>query len=518
MATPGEKLATSLQILRKIQEEQNIVAIKTSEINRTHRERLTKNGFLREVAKGWYIAVNPNENFGDSTSWYTSYWQFCSRYLKDKYDNEYCISAEQSILIHSGNNTVPSRLIIRSPKAPNKNIPLLHNTSLLEMKSPLPNIAEIIEVNDIRIVALTSALINCSPTMFEKNPTDMRAVLTLIPDSSEILTQLLDGSHSVIAGRLAGAFRNIGQDRIADEIVSTMKMADFDVREMDPFENKVSIKLSFREKSPYANRIKLMWEEYRKIVIKNFPDAPGLSKNHEEYLKSVDQIYLTDAYHSLSIERYTVTVDLIEKVRSGNWNIEENGDDRNQRDAMAARGYWQATQSIKSSIKKILNGTNSGAVADQDHIKWYQELSAPSVTVGILKASDLAGYRTNQVYISQSQHVPLNKDAVRDTMPVFFELLENESNSGVRAVLGHFIFVYIHPYMDGNGRMARFLMNLMLASGGYPWTVIPVEERKAYMNSLEKASVEGNIEPFVVFISDLVRESLKGTPIAQLKN
>jgi fido (protein-threonine AMPylation protein) len=517
MATLGEKLAASLQILREIQGEQNIVAIKTSEINRTHRERLTKNGFLKEVAKGWYIAANPNENLGDSTSWYTSYWQFCSRYLKDKYVDGYCISAEQSILIHSGNNTVPSQLIIRGPKAPNKNIPLLHNTSLFEMKSPLPNIAEIVEVNGIRILTLTSALINCSPTMFEKNPTDMRALLALIPDSSEILTQLLDGSHSVIAGRLAGAFRNIGQNRIADEIISTMKMADFDIREVDPFENKLSIKLSFREKSPYANRIKIMWEEYRKVVIKHFPDGPGLAKNHEEYLNSVDQIYLTDAYHSLSIERYTVSVELIEKVRSGDWDLEENEDDRNQRDALAARGYWQATKSIKSSIKEILGGTNSGTIADQDHTKWYQQLFAPSVTVGILKASDLAGYRTNQVYISQSQHVPLNKDAVRDAMPILFELLENESNPGVRAVLGHFIFGYIHPYMDGNGRMARFLMNLMLASGGYPWTVIPVEERKTYMNSLEKASVDGNIEPFAVFISNLVKESLKGTPIAKLK-
>jgi Fic family protein len=65
--------------------------------------------------------------------------------------------------------------------------------------------------------------------------------------------------------------------------------------------------------------------------------------------------------------------------------------------------------------------------------------------------------------------------------------------------------------------MARFLMNLMLASGGYLWTVIPVKERKIYMNSLEKSSVEGDIEPFTIFISDVIKESLKGTPIAKLK-
>jgi hypothetical protein len=516
MATPGEKLAASLQILRELQEEMKIVAINTSEINRTHRERLTKNGFLKEVVKGWYIATNPNENAGESTSWYTSYWKFCSRYLNNKYGEDYCISAEQSILLHSGNNSVPSQLIIRAPKAPNKSISLLHNTSLFEMKSTLPSNAETAEVNGVRILTLNSALINCSPTMFEKNTTDMRTALALITDSSEILAQLLSGAHSVIAGRLAGALRNIGQTRIADEIVNTMKSADFNVREVDPFVTKLPIKLSFREKSPYANRIKLMWSTFREVVIKHFPDGPGLPKNHLAYLNSVDQIYLTDAYHSLSIEKYSVTVALIEKVRSGDWNLKENEEDRNHRDAMAARGYWQSTQAVKESIKKILSGNNPGIIVDQDHSNWYRELFAPSVNVGILKASDLAGYRTNQVYISQSQHVPLHKDAVRDAMPVFFELLENEKNPGVRAVLGHFIFAYIHPYMDGNGRMARFLMNVMLASGGYPWTVIPVEERKIYMYSLEKASVDGDIEPFAIFISKLVEESLKGTPMAKL--
>jgi len=79
-------------------------------------------------------------------------------------------------------------------------------------------------------------------------------------------------------------------------------------------------------------------------------------------------------------------------------------------------------------------------------------------------------------------HVPLNWDAVRATMPAFFDLLREEPHPAVRVVLGHFIF--IHPYMDGNGRVGRFLMNTMMASGGYPWTVIPVTDRNAYVNAL----------------------------------
>ncbi len=139
MATPGEKLVASLKVLCKLQHGDNIVAIKSSEINLTHRERLTKNGFLKEVSKGWYIVTNPIDKQGDSTPWYTSYWNFCSRYLDYKYKSEYCISPEQSLLLHVGDTAIPDQLITKSPKGPNKVIPLLHDTSLLELKAELPN-------------------------------------------------------------------------------------------------------------------------------------------------------------------------------------------------------------------------------------------------------------------------------------------------------------------------------------------------------------------------------------------
>lgn len=76
MATPSEKLADSLEALRKIQEQKTI--IQTSELSRTHRGRLLKSGFLREVIKGWYILSRPDELEGDTTGWYTSFWHFCA--------------------------------------------------------------------------------------------------------------------------------------------------------------------------------------------------------------------------------------------------------------------------------------------------------------------------------------------------------------------------------------------------------------------------------------------------------
>ncbi len=516
MASPREKLAESLEILKKIQEN-GTIAIKSSELSKVHRMRLIKNGFLKNVTKGWYISIPSNEQPGDSTSWYASYWDFCAKYLKDRYGEDYFISPEQSLLFHSGNRTVPQQLIVRSPKkSVNHKTPLPHGTSLFHWDSPVPKAGEIVTVEGIRMYSLASALIYSTPTVFIKNAIDARTALALIRDASDITKQLLEGGHSTIAGRLAGAFQNIGRDRIANDIIKTMQSAGYDVRVTDPFESPSVIKLSPREVSPYVNRIRLMWHQMRGTIIENFPTAPGIHKDHEKYMKDVEEIYITDAYHSLSIERYRVTPELIERVSTGTWNIANNEEDKKQRDAMAARGYWLATQKVRESILKILNGKDAGTVADEDHGDWYRELFAPSVAVGLLKASDLAGYRTHQVYISGSMHVPINVDGVRDAMPTLFELLKEEPEPFVRAVLGHFIFVFIHPYMDGNGRMGRFLMNVMFASGGYPWTVIPVEERKRYMEALEKASTENNIKPFAEFMAYLVGEGLKGNPVATI--
>jgi len=512
MATPQEKLAESLETLKKLQDG-GVVAIRAADLSRVHRERLLKNGFLQEVMKGWYIPTRPDETAGKSTAWYASFWDFCAAYLRTRFDRDWSLSPEQSLSLHAGNRSVPGQLLVRAPKARNRATKLPFDTSVFDVRATMPEGKDVEENDGLRVFSLPAALIASSPAYFENYPTDARAALAMIRDASEVLDRLLDGGHSTIAGRLAGAFRNIGRKRIADDILSAMRAADYTVREQDPFESRIEPVL-LRPEAPFNTRIRLMWQQMRSPIIDRFPAPPGRQTDIDAYLERVEEVYVTDAYHSLSIEGYRVSPALIDRVRGGDWNPDADEEDLEHRNALAARGYWQAFQAVKESLGSVLYGENPGTVADNDHGRWYRELFAPSVTAGLLRPADLAGYRSGPVFIRHSMHVPPSSAAVRNAIPVLFEMLTEEPETSVRAVLGHFLFVYIHPYSDGNGRVGRFLMNVMLAVGGYPWTVVPLERRDSYMAALEAASVQQNIVPFADFVTELVTEALEGRAAA----
>jgi hypothetical protein len=502
MTRPQKQLADALQTLKALQDDGQ-VAIRSRDLDRKARERLLAAGYLQRVIKGWYVPAQPDEKPGDSTAWYASFWDFCASYLDYRFGDRWALSPEKSLLLHAGNTTVPRQLLVRSPDASNNVTALVHGTGILEVKGEIPPAKELQVVDGLRLYKLPYALINAAPRFYLNHPTDMRTAIGLLRDASEILPALLDGGHSAVAGRLAGAVRRIGRERIANDILKAMRAAGYTVSETDPFEDEITVTFSRRERSPYMNRIRTYWQSMRDDIIAAFPEPPGLPTDKGAYLKQVDDIYTSDAYHSLSIEGYRVNAELIERVRDGSWNPDHIEQDRKQRDAMAARGYWLAFQEVKQSVERILDGQNPGDVAERYHGDWFRALFTPGVEANILTAGDLAGYRGDQVYIRNSKHVPPKKDTILDCMTALFDHLRDEDHAAVRTVLGHWVFVYIHPYMDGNGRIGRFLMNTMLASGGYPWTVITVDRRNEYMAALEEASVKNNIKPFAAFLAGL---------------
>ncbi|MCC6540432.1 MAG: Fic family protein [Bryobacterales bacterium] len=507
----NEKLAESLTALRGLQRGGRRV-FESSQLASAHRERLLENGFLQEAMKGWLISSSPSARDGDSTPWYASFWEFCARYCAARFGARWHLSPEQSLLLHAENTVIPSQVIVHSPDGSNNKIGLLFGTSLFDLKeAKLPPKTHLTERDGLRIYTVSSALIGVPASFFETYPVETRVVLSAVSDAGDLLRHLLEGGHSVVAGRLAGAFRRIGRVELADEVSSTMKAAGYDVREKDPYSpDPAAVTAAVPAYlPPIVGRMQAMWSAMRGAVVELFPAGPRRPRSLASYLRLVDSTYATDAYHSLSIEGYNVSPELIDRVQTGHWNPDHHDEDRRNRDALAARGYWQAFQAVKGDVAHIVAGAEAAPTVRQSHRGWYRELFQPCVAAGLLPATALAGYRNDAVYLRTSRYVPPRWEAVRDAMPAFFELLAAEPHAGVRAVLGHWLFGYIHPYPDGNGRMARFLMNTMLASGGYPWTVIRVEDRVAYLTALDSASVQQDIRPFARFVGERVARTMQ---------
>jgi len=513
MATANEKIATSLEALRTLQSGGRRV-FSAQELSRVHRDRLVKHGYLQRVIDGWLISASPTSQPGESTPWLTAFWEFCGRYCEARFGTNWHLSAEQSLLLQVGTTVIPKQVIVYSPKSQNNKIELLHGTSLYDIRETQPPPAEDLTVFDaLRVFSLEAALTRVPDAFFAAKPLEAQIALNSVQDASDILRILLRGGHSVVAGRLAGAFRRIGRGALADEIVAAMRAAEHTVAENDPFVAApwIGLRVGAGE-APIVGRLHGLWALTRETVIAAFPQPPGLPHDRDAYLHEVDEIYVTDAYHSLSIEGYQVTAELIERVRTGAWRPETNEQDARSRNALAARGYWQAFTAVKRGVAAVLGGAPAAEFARDAHPEWYRELFQPSVAAGLVAPAALAGYRHDVVYLKTSRYVPPRWETVRDAMPTLFDLMAAEPQASVRAVLGHWLIGYIHPYMDGNGRIARFLMNLMLASGGYPWTVIRLEDRARYLTALDRASLDQDIGPF----AQLIAERVQGGPPAQV--
>jgi Fic/DOC family protein len=502
MATPAERLASSLEVLLQLQAG-NRGVFRSSEFSRTHRDRLVTNGYLAEPTRGWLIAMTPEASgleSGDTTPWYTSFWEFCGQYATGRFAESWHLSSEQSLLLAAENWSIPSQVVICSPNGSNNTLALPFNTGLFDLKEPRPlGSDDITLAQGLRILRPEIALTRVPESFFKRRPVEAQTILQTLRNPTALVQRLLEGGHSHVSGRIAGAFRAVGMRDAADSVIAAMNAAGYDVREMDPFQPD-SVRAPFANAvSPVASRIQALWSSMRDRVAREFPREPTDYGSRHEVLKSIDERYQADAYHSLSIEGYRVSSELITRVRTGAWD--PDGPDRNHRDALAARGYWLAFQSVRRSVSEIMSGANPVEIARADHPEWYRQLFQPSVAAGIIPASALAGYRQGPVYLRGSRHVPPRAETVVDGVEAIFDCMAQEARPSVRAVLGHWLLGYVHPYPDGNGRMARFLMNVMLAAGGYPWTIIPMEGRTAYLEALESASVAHEIQPFAQFVA-----------------
>ena len=119
-------------------------------------------------------------------------------------------------------------------------------------------------------------------------------------------------------------------------------------------------------------------------------------------------------------------------------------------------------------------------------------------------------YRLRRVHIEGASFVPPKPDLIPKLMSDYFNWLcgeINRMNVVDYVALAHEKLTFIHPFIDGNGRVARLLVNLLLMQKGFPPVVILKVERKKYIRTLEEAHNE-NYAPFVNFLARNIERSL----------
>lgn len=209
-----------------------------------------------------------------------------------------------------------------------------------------------------------------------------------------------------------------------------------------------------------------------------------------------DDMVLRYTYHSNAIEGNTLTlmetkVVLEDGLTVGGKSMREHLEAINHREAI---GFLEAVSREHAPLSERL-------------IKDLHQLVLKGID------NDNAGkYRQQNVLISGAGFQPPNFLHVQEHMEAFIQWHTNESpklHPVERAARVHADFVNIHPFIDGNGRTARLLMNLALLQAGFPIAIVPVEERSNYYANLDMAAVRGNYLPFTRQLCELVKNGFE---------
>lgn len=167
------------------------------------------------------------------------------------------------------------------------------------------------------------------------------------------------------------------------------------------------------------------------------------------------------------------------------------------------------------SLKEHLEVTNHSKAIDfvislvnNSEIKETDVLNIHGIILDRIDPQNADFYRRSSVRISGTNYMPPNAVKVPLLMQEIYKLLNTKGEPIEFAATIHQKFVDIHPFIDGNGRTARLLMNLYLMRNNYPPIILLKLERKKYIRTIIQNQVEKNPNPFINFVAKAVERSL----------
>lgn len=229
-------------------------------------------------------------------------------------------------------------------------------------------------------------------------------------------------------------------------------------------------------------------EQKKKIIDQKRPLPPNTIRSIRE------SILLDWTYNSNAIEGNTLTLSetkvVLEGITIGGKTLKEH---------LEAINHKEAILYVEEIVKN-----------KEDFSEWQIKNIHRLILKGI--DDENAGvYRKENILISGAVHIPPDYFLVPEQMADLLKWHHREGqklHAIERAALLHIIFVKIHPFVDGNGRTARVLLNLELMKNGYPPIIIRKEERIKYYNALDKAHTTNDFKDFFKLVSESLDRTL----------
>ncbi|GFT05197.1 protein adenylyltransferase Fic [Nephila pilipes] len=206
------------------------------------------------------------------------------------------------------------------------------------------------------------------------------------------------------------------------------------------------------------------------------------------------EVYFLHIYHTLAIEGNTMSVAQTRTV------VET-------KTVVPGKSIMEHNEIL--GLESALRYINKTHVINSENLTILDILEIHKRVLGHVDPLSAGTFRRNQVFVGD--YVPPAASDVEYLMEKFLDWFQSRNMQHLhpvkQAALAHYKLAHIHPFVDGNGRTARLLMNLVLMRAGYPPVIIRKQDRSIYFNTLQMAN-EGDVRPFVRFIAHCIECTL----------
>jgi Fic family protein len=467
---------------------------------------------LVEPPGGWgWVVTSPDQH---DAALRQNYWRLI-RILQEIYTPA-AVERVSAIRLHMGEASIPPLLhVIHASNTSERRLEIVPGLRVVlrsaRAAAGVPDAGTVeVDGTPLRVVAQARLLTSLTVTdIRDHRDLVLTWLRTLVLAQRDLEAAYEADPRPVLLARIGHLAREVGSRRLAEQIerVASAHQRNRISRTLTGVNRDLVVppyivsQPSLREPwlDRYRARLARAAEVTRQVVAEQGLDPSPRAKAW--VLAQAREAKLDDTYHSTTIEGYRVTREQVRTVLQG---MPLDSPDRAEMERlMALKGYSQA---FERTLEMIAGADPDGLrLSEAGVLDLYEDLWSPSVDAEVMTAAQLRGWRKEPVYIRGSDYVPPAPGKVPQLMRVWADTLnEMDADAVSRAVVGHWGFVHVHPFMDGNGRLSRLLMNLVLGAAGLPWTIIRAEERREYFSALEQAHVHENYRPLAQFVAERI--------------